>query len=348
MRKYILLIGITLLPLFNFGALVLNCPGDTNVVYQTNCQFRLGNYTSRVQIISSDGTVFTNQFPAPGTMITGTTTIQITVTDTGGNVETCEFDLILPVQPTISLTSTKTLCFDEPSGTVSTIINGGTPPYSFSWSNGASTLDLNNVGTGTYTLTITDAVGCQATESETVENPIKLDITGHAVSYTGSSNISEEGAEDGKIITSTTGGKPPYFWQWTTEETTPTIDSLGIGTYKVVVTDMNGCVDTMAFKLIGPFSLTVPSGISPNGDGMNDVLVIKDLVKYPDNEIVIFNRWGDLVFRAKPYKNNWDGKNHSSNQFLSDELPDGIYFYHIKLFGAKQPTVKGTIVLKRK
>lgn len=348
MNKLFFSFFIVFTPLFNFAALVVNCPSDTSVSYQTGCQYRLGDYTSRVQVVSSDGTVFKNQFPAPGTIITETTTIQITITDTGGNVQSCSFELILPSKPTISFTTTKALCFGEASGSASATISGGSPPYSFSWSNGAATLNLNNVPAGTYTLSITDAVGCQVSENVSVENPVKLDLTGHAITYTGSSNVSEEGAEDGKITTTTTGGKPPYYWQWTNEETTQNIDSLGVGTYKVIVTDMNGCVDTMAFNLIGPFSLTVPSGISPNGDGMNDFLVIEDLVKYPDNEIVIFNRWGELVYRAKPYKNDWDGKNHSNNHFVSDELPDGVYFYHIKLFGAKQPTVKGTIVIKRK
>ena len=121
-----------------------------------------------------------------------------------------------------------------------------------------------------------------------------------------------------------------------------------MGTYKVVVTDQNGCVDTMAFTLIPPFSIVIPPGFSPNGDGINDTFIIKNLKDYPDNELSIFNRWGEEVYHAKPYANEWDGKNHNSNQFLSDDLPDGTYYYYFRVNGVKLPTLKGYIVLKRK
>ena len=66
----------------------------------------------------------------------------------------------------------------------------------------------------------------------------------------------------------------------------------------------------------------VPNIITPNGDGLNDYLVIDEID--PNNnqsELVIYNQWGDLVYKANPYKNDWGG------QFKSQPLPDGTYYY---------------------
>ena len=62
-------------------------------------------------------------------------------------------------------------------------------------------------------------------------------------------------------------------------------------------------------------------GFSPNDDSMNDNFVIKNADKYPGNEVKVFNRWGNQVFYAKNYRNNWDGT------WQEKPLPDGIYFY---------------------
>jgi gliding motility-associated-like protein len=89
----------------------------------------------------------------------------------------------------------------------------------------------------------------------------------------------------------------------------------------------------------------VPGGISPNGDLANDKLVIKGLDNYPANEIVIFNRWGNKVFEEAPYQNNWDGRSEFGMSIGGEELPEGTYFYILKLDDDK--TVKGYIYLTR-
>lgn len=348
MVRTLLFLNVILLPLFNFAALVLTCPGDSNVSYQSECQFVLGDYTSTVGVVSSDGPTFFSQLPAPGTVISATTMIEITVTDTGGNIKTCRFNIVLPPPPQITLTTTPPHCYGEADGSISSVVSGGLPPYTYQWTNGQTSANANGLAAGNYGLVVHDANGCQTLEEVNLTQPSKVDLTGYATTFTGGSNISVNGATDGSIITTTTGGLPPYYWEWSNEDTGETIDSLGIGEYKVVVTDMNGCVDTMAFTLTGPFNVVIPEGISPNGDGINDVLIIKNMNDYPDNELTIFNRWGDIVYHAKPYANDWDGKNHGSLQFINNDLPDGIYYYHFKVDDGKNPTLKGYIILKRK
>jgi gliding motility-associated-like protein len=72
-------------------------------------------------------------------------------------------------------------------------------------------------------------------------------------------------------------------------------------------------------------SITIFSGFSPNNDGVNDVFTILGLDNFPDNTLLIFNRWGNQVFETMNYQNNWDGK------WDGKDLPDGTYFYVLDL-----------------
>lgn len=87
----------------------------------------------------------------------------------------------------------------------------------------------------------------------------------------------------------------------------------------------------------------VPSIITPNGDATNEVFSIPCLVergKYPDNELIIFNQWGDEVFRQAPYQNNWSGT------FSGQDLPSGTYFYVLDLGTGDKP-LTGYLVIQR-
>jgi gliding motility-associated-like protein len=97
-------------------------------------------------------------------------------------------------------------------------------------------------------------------------------------------------------------------------------------------------------KYCGP---EIPEGFSPNGDGINDVFVIKGLDDYPNNSITIYNRWGDEVYKAKPYTNQWNGElNIKSLNIGNDNLPSGVYFYIFDL-GDGSKVIKGNIYLNK-
>ncbi len=83
---------------------------------------------------------------------------------------------------------------------------------------------------------------------------------------------------------------------------------------------------------------TVYNGFSPNNDGINDFFVVEGLEDTDTEEISIFNRWGNLVFFAKDYQNNWDGT------WNGEDLPDGTYFYVIEVSG---DSYEGFIQLQR-
>lgn len=92
------------------------------------------------------------------------------------------------------------------------------------------------------------------------------------------------------------------------------------------------------------YQFSVPTGITPNGDGANDELRFEVLEvqpeQYKDNEIVIFNRWGDIVYRAKPYVNNWKGTNNAGQ-----DLPTGTYYYILRLDISDGLIIKGDITI---
>jgi gliding motility-associated-like protein len=92
--------------------------------------------------------------------------------------------------------------------------------------------------------------------------------------------------------------------------------------------------------------LNIPEGFSPNGDGVNDLYVIRGIKNYPLNEFKVFNRWGNLVYSAKPYDNTWDGRATHGLVIGGEVLPTGVYFYILD-FGDGNKPVKGSIYINK-
>lgn len=101
-------------------------------------------------------------------------------------------------------------------------------------------------------------------------------------------------------------------------------------------------------KVFGNPNEFIPDGFSPNGDGQNDFWIVPGIELYPNNELIIFNRWGNTVFTAAPYNNNWNGQSGGMLSFGSDNLPDGTYFYVLKLDkDSNNEPLSGTIEMRR-
>jgi gliding motility-associated-like protein len=84
-----------------------------------------------------------------------------------------------------------------------------------------------------------------------------------------------------------------------------------------------------------------PQGISPNGDGENDVLLVPGVMSTQPNKLTVYNRTGIVVYEQSNYQNDWGGKDQSGNL-----LPDGVYYYVVDFFGVK-PTVNTFIYISR-
>ncbi|WP_194766348.1 BspA family leucine-rich repeat surface protein [Tamlana sp. I1] len=123
--------------------------------------------------------------------------------------------------------------------------------------------------------------------------------------------------------------------------------------YTVYYTSNQGCTveDTVTVYVIKKQEDETKYGFSPNGDGVNDYWEIHGIEQYPKNKVSIFNRWGDLVFETEGYNNSskvFRGIANRKRQLGADALPEGTYFFNIKIEGQhhlKKET--GFLVLKR-
>lgn len=92
--------------------------------------------------------------------------------------------------------------------------------------------------------------------------------------------------------------------------------------------------------------LHIPSGFSPNNDGINDMWVIRGLEEYPNHKIKVFNVWNTRVFESENYQNDWAGINQTQIYFGDGRLPEGTYYYIFDLGNGKKP-LKGFVFIKR-
>lgn len=112
-------------------------------------------------------------------------------------------------------------------------------------------------------------------------------------------------------------------------------------TYTVKVTSLEGCIatDSMIVTLLP--TIDIPSGITPNGDGVNDVWKLNGIEAFPDCMVELYNRWGELIFQSPGYNVKWDGT------YKGELLPVGTYYYIIDLHEPSIPVYTGPITIMR-
>ncbi|RMG94982.1 MAG: hypothetical protein D6706_12915, partial [Chloroflexi bacterium] len=196
----------------------------------------------------------------------------VTVTDTHNCQATLSFQVNQPTPIQLSHTVTDVRCNGGFSGAIDLSAAGGTFPYQYLWSNNATTQDITGLQAGTYTVTLTDANGCTATRSATVNEPPPLTFN-----FTGT-DASCYGASDGMIDLTVTGGVGPYAYQWSGGVTTEDLTGIPAGTYTVSVTDNNGCIGSGTYSISQPSQILISAAITDvfcNGgsDGAIDITV---------------------------------------------------------------------------
>jgi gliding motility-associated-like protein len=167
-----------------------------------------------------------------------TTTYTVTVTDASGCSGTATVTVTVNPQISLNTAGFSTQCSYNCTGQGVVIVSGGTGPFSYSWSNGGTNASINNLCPGTYTVTVTDASGCTASDTAIVSSPppIVLNLN---------STPANCGQPDGSISVSASGGVPGYTYLWTPGNyNTATVNNVGPNNYCVTVTDANGCTAT--------------------------------------------------------------------------------------------------------
>jgi gliding motility-associated-like protein len=166
-------------------------------------------------------------------------TYTLTVTDANSCVFTMSASVSQPAAPLNAalLVTSQVSCFAGEDGAIDLTVSGGTGPYTFVWSNGATTEDINQLMAGVYYVTVTDANGCVTSGAEEIFEPV-LPLTG---TPTITANVFCNGGANGAIDLSVYGGTAPYTFMWSNGATTEDISGLQVGVYTVIITDANGC-----------------------------------------------------------------------------------------------------------
>lgn len=172
--------------------------------------------------------------------------------------------------PIISLFASDVSCYDGNNGSATVVATGGTAPYSYQWGNGETTDSINNLVAGTYAVTVSDANGCNGSDSVTITQNTQLMMAEtHTDATCGNAN--------GTINLTVSGGQPNYTFTWNDGNTTQNRTDLPAGSYTVTVTDASNCTATVSVSIgqnDGPVIYLSASDASCYGDNDGSASVV--------------------------------------------------------------------------
>jgi len=235
-------------------------------------------------------------------------------------------------------------CWGYCDGYIEVTTSGGIPFYdSFGneiytnlWDDPLSQIDSTAIGlcadsntlSTMYTITITDAIGCVVTDSAAITQPAEVEVDANITN-----EVSCYAGNDGSIQASTTGGIPSYTYLWNNQQTGNTINNLVTGSYVVVATDANGCMDTTEIFLAEPDILSVDI------DPILDVTHVS-CFGFNDGTITANPIGGTPITPSLTYNYLWsDGQNTKTATGLSPGL------YYVDVTDANGCTVTSSSVL---
>ncbi len=190
-------------------------------------------------------------------------TYTVLVSDLNGCSTEVEVVIGAPEAMNLELTPTLVSCFGGADGTVNTLVDGGTEPYQYAWSNGQDMSIATALETGMITVTVTDANNCEVIGSVEVGSfpELTLSIDGNDPSCFGDAS--------GSANVQAVGGAGDFSYNWSNGAQSSDADNLSAGTYDVVVTDANGCTEQISIELFDPQELTAVTeagSVSCNGE----------------------------------------------------------------------------------
>ncbi len=177
-------------------------------------------------------------------------TYSVTIKSAGGCSGTASVTITQPATAlTIITTEVNVSACSTNNGSAMVTADGGTSPYTYSWTGARTTASVTGLSAGTYTITLKDKNGCNATASVTVGKAASLSAT---ASVTG---VSCHGGGNGAATVTISGGSSPYTYRWGSNcgsKTTATVTGLSAGTYTVIATDNRGCTVTSSAIITQP------------------------------------------------------------------------------------------------
>ena len=174
----------------------------------------------------------------------------VTITDTGGCTIEKQFVITEPQELDLSASVTDALdCADQNTGSISVNPFGGTPPYTYTWSNGSKTQNLAAIGPGSYSLEVMDAKGCRLMRQFTINHPLPLEVS---VAQTTVRVCEPRGLKSNFKVT-VTGGIAPYTVTWNRGTQTNAglvMDTQELGVFVVTVKDARGCLQIKRIEVV--------------------------------------------------------------------------------------------------
>ncbi|MCO5280249.1 MAG: PKD domain-containing protein [Chitinophagales bacterium] len=232
-------------------------------------------------------------------------------------------------------------CFGRNDGKLRAFVTGGTPQYSYVWSNGINISENKNLSEGNYQLTVTDANLCELIRNILLPNPARFNVQLKEI----------DTIQLGESITL----QPTYNysnitnWQWTPATAlncidceNPVANPYNDIVYTVYATTEKGCYDSAFTEIIVEHTpvVYVPNLFTPNGDGLNDVaMVYANNVR--DLNFLIFNRWGEKVYEGHNITEGWNGI--YANKLQNPETY--VYVVTITFLDNKTVTKTGSVTL---
>ncbi|MFC2152142.1 PKD-like domain-containing protein [Bacteroidota bacterium] len=262
----------------------------------------------------------------------------ISVVDVNNCIEISNVDITQPDPLTLTVTKEDITCFGMGDGYISLSMFGGTPDYTYTWSNGLSETSATMLEEAIYDINITDLHDCGLDTSIFIDEP-ELLVINPEVRQPTCPDI-----QDGYINLNIAGGRLPYAIYWDDGSYEENLLDIRSGIYDVLINDSSYCeIDTsFIVRSAHDFCIDIPSAFSPNNDSYNDKWEIDLRGLYPNAEIEVFDRTGNRVFYSKGYEESqyWDGS------YNGKELPMDAYYYIINLKNGAE-RISGIITLIR-
>jgi len=290
--------------------------------------------------------------PSPADISAGNVTLTLSSTNNGGcSISSSSFKVTINPTPIVNAGGNKSMCTNDAAVAITgsiTYAPGGkwtsTGTGTFAPSDVA--LNMNYIpsaadkakgsvkltlsSTGNNCLAVTDVMTLTIIPSPTITMPdVKYVLEG----------------ETTVLDPAVTGTNLQYLWTppfylSSTVIRTPTLKGVASQLYNLKVTGLGGCVTEKQIMVNVLKPVIIPNTFTPNGDGINDMWIIKELANYPGAQVTIFNRYGTQLYYSKGYAIPWDGT------YNGKPLPVGTYYYIISrgIYGSQ---LSGYVVIMR-
>ena len=252
----------------------------------------------------------------------------LVMTDSNGCTITVVDTLTEPTPLVITASSLQSVvCPDDTAGIALAVASGAVPPYQLTWDFGSTVDYVTGLSYGIYTVTATDTNGAVATDTVLID----------ALDYDcdGIYNVDEGGSPNGG------GGLGDVDGDGIPNQEDEDSDGDGLPDDQEFDYDNDGvgfddCDGDGIPNFLDPdlCELLVPAVFTPNDDGDNDYWEILGIMAFPDNNVKIFNRWGELVYSKEGYNNEFNGRANTRTQMNGGDglLPTGTYYYVVKVY----------------